>query len=190
MMLQTWRWFGPSDPVLLDHVRQAGVEGIVSALHETYDGSAWTADAVANRKAEIEAAGFTWSVVESIPVPNAIKRDWAAAKDEVSAFKASMRAVADAGVEVICYNFMPVVDWTRTDLRFTAPNGGLALRFDPIDFAAYDLFVLQRPVPVMIMRPRYWPRPKTDTRRWRRAKSMRWNPISSRAARRRRHPHP
>ncbi len=143
-MLQSWRWFGPTDPVLLDHIRQAGAAGIVTALHETYDGQPWRTEDILRRKAEIEAAGFAWSVVESIPIPQEIKRDGATARKQIEAFKASMRAVADAGLEVICYNFMPVVDWTRTDLTYRAPNGGLALRFDPIDFAAYDVFCLKR----------------------------------------------
>ena len=143
-MEQCWRWFGPKDPVSLADARAAGATGIVSALHETYDGRPWSAAAVAKRKAEIEGAGLSWSVVESIPVPNAIKLGNADAPEAITAFLASMRAVAAAGVRTICYNFMPVVDWTRTTLDHVMPSGGLALRFDMADFAAYDLGILAR----------------------------------------------
>ncbi|MEV8467291.1 mannonate dehydratase [Fluviibacterium sp. DFM31] len=144
-MLQSWRWYGPSDPVLLDHIRQAGATDVVTALHEIYDGRAWPADAIRARKQIVAEAGLRWSVVESIPVPTAIKLQGAGATDQIAAFTATMRNLAAEGLQVICYNFMPVVDWTRTDLRFRAPGGGLALRFDPVAFAAYDIFVLERP---------------------------------------------
>ena len=144
-MEQTWRWFGPKDPVTLSHVRQAGATGVVSALHDHYRGEVWPEDAIAARKREIEAAGLRWSVVESIPVPNEIKLGGAQAAEPVAAYKQTMRHLAQAGVGTICYNFMPVVDWTRTELRHPMPSGGLALYFDAVAFAAYDMFVLERP---------------------------------------------
>lgn len=143
-MLQSWRWYGPDDPVLLDHIRQAGAAGVVTALHDVYDGRSWGADEIASRKHMIEESGLFWSVVESIPAHNAIKLGTADAAHFIDCFAETIRHLADAGIHTICYNFMPVVDWTRTDLRYPAPNGGYALRFDAIDFAAYDLFVLRR----------------------------------------------
>ncbi|HEY3617031.1 MAG TPA: mannonate dehydratase [Candidatus Sulfotelmatobacter sp.] len=143
-MKETWRWFGPQDPVTLDHVKQAGATGVVSALHHLYRGEAWPVDEVLRRKAQIEAAGLVWSVVESIPIHNSIKLLTGPFRQFTDAWKDSLAAVARAGVTSVCYNFMPVVDWTRTDLRWRLPTTGLALRFDVVDFAAYDLFVLQR----------------------------------------------
>jgi mannonate dehydratase len=145
IMYQSWRWYGPSDPVTLDYARQSGATDIVTALHECYDGQVWKLEDIYARQKEIQQAGLVWSVVESIPVPTEIKLFGAGATAHVAAFKSTMKNLAEAGLEVICYNFMPVVDWTRTDLRFSAPNGGLALRFDPIDFATYDMFILNRP---------------------------------------------
>jgi mannonate dehydratase len=144
-MEQTWRWFGPKDPVPLAHVRQAGATGVVSALHDHYRGEVWPEDAIAERKRIIEAAGLRWSVVESIPVPNAIKLGGEPAREATQAFAETMRRLARAGLRTICYNFMPVVDWTRTELRHPMPAGGLALRFDMTDFVAYDVFILERP---------------------------------------------
>jgi len=143
-MKETWRWFGPDDPVPLDHIKQAGATGIVSALHHFYRGEAWPLDDVLKRRDEILAAGFTWSVVESIPIHNSIKLRSGPYRHFISAWKDTLAAVANAGVQVICYNFMPVVDWTRTDLRWRLPTTGYALRFDAVDFAAYDLFILER----------------------------------------------
>ena len=143
-MREGWRWYGPADPVPLAHIRQAGATDIVTALHEIYDGRIWPVEAIRDRQALVAKAGLTWTVVESIPVPQAIKLGGAAAAPAIQAFAQTMRNLAACGLRVICYNFMPVVDWTRTDLRFPAPNGGLALRFDPVDFAAYDAFVLKR----------------------------------------------
>jgi len=143
-MEQTWRWFGPSDPISLDQIRQSGATGIVTAIHENYRGDAWTQAEVGARKSEIEAAGLDWSVVESIPVTDAVKRrtgDW---ERDVDAYCTTLRRVARAGVKTICYNFMPVVDWTRTDLAFRLASGSAALRFDLAEFAAYDAFVLKR----------------------------------------------
>jgi mannonate dehydratase len=141
---ETWRWFGPQDPVSLDHVRQAGATGVVSALHHLYRGEAWPLEEVLKRKAQIDAAGLVWSVVESIPVHNSIKLQTGPFRQFTDAWKDSLAAIARGGVEIVCYNFMPVVDWTRTDLRWRLPSTGYALRFDVTDFAAYDLFLLQR----------------------------------------------
>jgi mannonate dehydratase len=144
-MEQTWRWFGPEDPVPLAHVRQAGATGVVTALHSHYRGEVWPDAAIAARRREIEAAGLVWSVVESIPVPDAIKLADAGAPAAIATWITSLERVAAAGVRVVCYNFMPVVDWTRTALRWPVASGGLALRFDMPDFVAYDAFVLKRP---------------------------------------------
>ena len=149
-MLQAWRWFGPDDPVSLGDIRQAGATDVVSALHQLAPGEVWTRAAVAERKAVIETtpagrAPLRWSVVESIPVADDIKRLGAGAKHNIAAWIASMEAVAAEGVKTICYNFMPIVDWTRTDLRFEMPDGARALRFDFDRFAAFDLFILKRP---------------------------------------------
>ena len=144
MMEECFRWYGPNDPVTLDHIRQAGATGIVSALHHIYDGSAWPLDDILAYKAGIEAAGLTWSVVESIPVHNSIKIAGPERGRYIGAYKDTIRALARAGVTTICYNFMPVCDWTRTDLMYRMPSTGYALRFDAVDFAAYDLLVLRR----------------------------------------------
>jgi mannonate dehydratase len=144
-MKECFRWYGPNDPVPLAHIRQAGAAGIVSALHTHYDGSPWPEDALRAWKATIEAAGLDWSVVESIPVHNSIKTAAPERDRYIGWYKDSMRALARIGVRTICYNFMPVVDWTRTELRWPMPTGALALRFDAVDFAAYDVFVLKRP---------------------------------------------
>lgn len=143
-MEQTWRWFGPKDPIPLKHIAEAGATGIVTALHQIPGGTAWTLDAVRERQAVIAAAGLTWSVVESIPVTNAIKARTAAWRGDVEAWKASLRALGAAGIRTVCYNFMPIVDWTRTDLAYPLKSG-LALRFDVVDFVACDVFVLKRP---------------------------------------------
>ncbi|RWE53726.1 mannonate dehydratase [Mesorhizobium sp.] len=143
-MEQCWRWYGPDDPVTLDHVKQAGATGVVSALHNIYDSRAWPLTDILERKRIIEADGLTWSVVESIPVHNSIKIGSAERLRYVGWYKDTIRALAKAGIATICYNFMPVVDWTRTDLAYRLPTTGYALRFDTIDFAAYDIFVLKR----------------------------------------------
>ncbi|PWW01695.1 D-mannonate dehydratase [Hoeflea marina] len=148
-MRQGWRWYGPDAGVPLDTIRQAGATDVVSALHQVPIGAAWTREAVSERKALIETTppGRTqlrWSVVESIPIPDAVKRTGAAAKAEIEAWIASMEAVAANGIGIVCYNFMPVVDWTRTDLDFVTPTGSTAMRFDQDKFAAFDLFVLER----------------------------------------------
>lgn len=143
-MKQTWRWFGPQDPVTLTHIKQAGATGIVTSLHHLPTGEAWPEHEVLERRALIEEAGLAWSVVESIPVHNDIKLrrgDW---QRRIANYQASLRAVGNAGVKVVCYNFMPVVDWTRTSLMYALPNRAYALRFEIADFAAYDLHVLRR----------------------------------------------
>ncbi|MCP4385214.1 MAG: mannonate dehydratase [Hyphomicrobiales bacterium] len=142
-MEKTWRWFGPNDPIPLAHVREAGATGIVSALHQIPGGTTWDDAAIAARKDLIEAEGLRWSVVESIPVTNAIKArtgDW---RHDIDAWKTTLDALGRAGIDTVCYNFMPIVDWTRTDLAWPL-RSGLALRFDIVDFTAYDVFVLQR----------------------------------------------
>ena len=148
-MLQAWRWYGPNDPVSLDDVRQAGATDIVNALHEAPPGAEWTKDAVAERKQLIEEtpsgrSALRWSVVESIPVPDDVKRLGKAASASIGVWIASMEAVAASGIRTICYNFMPVLDWTRTDLGWLLPNGARALRFDQTQFAAFDVYFLQR----------------------------------------------
>jgi mannonate dehydratase len=148
-MRQAWRWFGPKAGVSLDNVRQAGATDIVSALHEVPIGEAWTIAQVHERKSLIEStpAGrtpLTWSVVESIPVPDAVKRLGGAAKHEIAAWIASMEALAANDIRVVCYNFMPVVDWCRTDLDYVTPTGSTAMRFDHNVFAVFDLHILQR----------------------------------------------
>jgi mannonate dehydratase len=143
-MKDTWRWFGPDDPIPLDHIRQAGATGIVTALHHLYRGEVWPLEDVLKRRDEIHAAGFEWSVVESIPIHNSIKLRSGRYRKYIGAWKDSLTAIAKAGVQVICYNFMPVVDWTRTDLQWPLPTGGYALRFDAVDFAVYDIFILNR----------------------------------------------
>ena len=144
-MRETLRWYGPDDPVSLDNVKQTGATEVVSALHHIYDGRPWNDDAIALQKAQIEAADLKWKVVESIPVHNHIKIAGPDRAKYIGWYKDTIRACARAGITTICYNFMPVVDWTRTDLTYKMPSTGYALRFDAIDFAAYDLFVLRRP---------------------------------------------
>jgi mannonate dehydratase len=149
-MIEGWRWFGPQDPVSLDDVRQAGATDIVSALHQIPIGQAWTDAAVAERKNLIETSPpgrtpLTWSVVESIPIPDDVKRLGGAAKVSIDAWIASMEAVARTGIRIICYNFMPVVDWCRTGLEWELPTGAKAMRFDYTRFAAFELHILQRP---------------------------------------------
>ncbi len=150
-MRQTWRWFGPKDGVGIDEMMQAGVEGVVSALHHLPTGAVWSSDEIARRQREIatradgSASGLAWEVVESLPVSEDIKKqsgDW---RDHVTAYKQSMANLAAAGIEVICYNFMPVLDWTRTDLAHRVAHGGTAMRCDLHDFAAFDIHILKRP---------------------------------------------
>ena len=150
-MQQSWRWFGPKDGVGIDDMLQAGVEGVVSALHHVPTGAVWQMDDIAERqrliatRADGSASGLRWDVVESLPVSEDIKKQTGAWRDHVAAYVTSLGNLATAGIEVICYNFMPVLDWTRTDLAFRVHHGGTAMRFDLIDFAAFDIHVLKRP---------------------------------------------
>lgn len=143
-MEQCWRWFGPDDPVTLDKIAQAGATGIVTALHHIATGAEWSCDDIAARKQNIEAAGLRWSVVESVPVHSNIQLGGDRRDELIANYSATIRNLADVGIRVICYNFMPVLDWTRTDLEYRLPNGAEALRFDIARFAAYDVFVLER----------------------------------------------
>jgi len=143
-MKECWRWFGPQDLISLDQIKQAGSTGVVSALHHIYGGQAWPLDEVLRRKAEIESAGLVWSVIESIPIHKSIKLRSGPQGQYIDAWKDTLAAIAKAGVPVVCYNFMPLVDWTRTNLKWRLPSTGYALRFDAVDFAAYDLFQLKR----------------------------------------------
>ena len=143
-MKQTWRWFGPDDLVLLPHIKQAGATGIVTALHHMNRGQAWTDGEVQKRKAQIEAQGLTWDVVESIAVPESIKTRSGNFREQIDNYKASLRAIGRAGIKTACYNFMAITDWTRTDLMWPLANGGYALRFDIVDFCAYDVLILKR----------------------------------------------
>lgn len=143
-MKETWRWFGPEDPVPLPYARQAGASGIVTALHHLYRGEAWPLDELQKRKDAITAAGMDWTVVESIPMHNSIKLRRGDSQQAIGAWKDSLAAIARVGVKIVAYNFMPVVDWVRTDIAWKLPSTGYAVRFDAIDHAAYDLFILKR----------------------------------------------
>ncbi|WP_299701380.1 mannonate dehydratase [uncultured Tateyamaria sp.] len=144
-MIECWRWFGPDDPTQLSDLPQVGATGVVTALHQFAPGQEWPAQAIQDRKAMIEAAGLTWEVVESLPVSEAIKTRSADIAAHLDAYKASMTALAQAGIRTICYNFMPILDWTRTQTHAAQPHGGTAMLFDLADFAAFDLFILKRP---------------------------------------------
>ena len=149
-MLQTWRWFGPNDSVSIDDMLQAGVQGVVTALHHIAPGVAWSAEQITQRQQEIahmadgSSSGLRWEVVESLPVSEDIKRqagDW---KQHIENYRRSLSNLHAAGIEVVCYNFMPVLDWTRTDLAYRLPNGATCMRFDFIDFAVFDIHLLRR----------------------------------------------
>jgi mannonate dehydratase len=150
-MIQTWRWFGPADAICLEEIEQAGATGVVSSLHQIPNGAIWTRQDIEARKLEIEQrfdgspSSLQWDVVESLPVSEDIKKqdgDW---RSHIANYKASLENLSAAGIKVVCYNFMPVLDWTRTDLAWLLPDGAACMRFDIIDFAAFDLFILNRP---------------------------------------------
>ena len=149
-MRQTWRWFGPKDLVSIDDMLQAGVEGVVSALHHVPTGAVWSPAEIEQRQTEIgrrqdgTPSGLDWEVVESLPVSEDIKKqkgDW---QTHIANYRKSLRHLAAAGIKVVCYNFMPVLDWTRTDLAYRVAHGGTCMRFDLIDFTVFDLFILER----------------------------------------------
>ena len=144
-MLQSWRWFGPKDPISLTKIRQAGASGIVTALHDIPAGEVWSKAAIAERKALIGAHALRWSVVESLPVPTAVRLAEPGYERSIERYIESLANLGELGVKAVCYNFMPVIDWTRTDLEWRAPDGSIALRFESAAWVAFDVFILERP---------------------------------------------
>lgn len=143
-MEKTWRWFGKNDKITLPMLRQIGVEGIVTALHEIPNGEVWPLEAILNQKTYIETYGLRWSVVESLPVSEAIKYGGAERDNLIENYKKSLINLGKAGVKTVCYNFMPVIDWIRTDLEHLWEDGTSSLYFDKIRFAYFDCLILQR----------------------------------------------
>lgn len=140
----TWRWFGPDDPISLSEIRQVGVKGIVSALHQIPCGDVWTIDEISIRKRTIENAGFNWSVVESVNIHESIKTASFNRGQYIDNYKQTLRNLAQCNIHTVCYNFMPVLDWTRTHLNYPVSDGSFALRYDPIALAGFELYILKR----------------------------------------------
>ena len=144
-MRHTWRWFGPVDKVSVEDAAQAGAQGIVSALHHIPTGEVWPVEEIAMRHEAIKSGGLFWDVVESVPVSESIKTQTGDWRSHVANWQETLRRLSASGIRTVCYNFMPVLDWTRTDLRWTARHGAKAMRFDLIDFVAFDIHLLERP---------------------------------------------